>query len=123
MTRSLALDGQISEAEFQRAVLDLAHLAGWRSMHVRRSVVRGEQWATATSVTGWPDLALWRPGRFLVVELKAQRGRLSPAQRDVLDSLTAAGVEVDVWRPSDWVEIESTLLTRHGCSLDDRGDR
>lgn len=99
-----------TEAEFQAAVVALAALAGWQTMHVRRSVARQGQWATTTSVPGWPDLILWKPGQFLAAELKSETGRLTKQQREVLDSLTAAGVDTRVWRPSAWPEIEATLL-------------
>ena len=53
------------------------------------------------SERGFPDVVivgksvLWR-------ELKAERGRLSPAQREWLDKLRQAGSDADVWRPDDW---------------------
>jgi len=102
-----------TEAQFQQAIVDLAELCGWRTMHVRRSTVRDQQWATVTSITGWPDLTIWRPGRLLMVELKSANGRLTPEQRDVLASLTAAGIDARCWRPADWPEIETTLTTNH----------
>ena len=70
---------------------------------------RGE---TTTSIAGWPGACLWRPGQLLLVELKTDRGRLSPAQREVIGSLQDAGVDVRVWRPSDWPEIESHVEGR-----------
>lgn len=99
----------VAEADFQRTVVDLAALFGWEAMHVRRSVVRGQRWATATSVPGWPDLTLWRPGELLFAELKADRGRVTDDQQRVLDSLAAAGQEVHVWRPRDWPALEARL--------------
>lgn len=102
----------ITEAQFQAQVLQLAHLCGWRSMTVRPSVGRRggrPAWQTTTSIAGWPDACLWRPGQLLLVELKTDRGRLSPAQREVIGSLRDAGVDVRVWRPVDWPEIETTL--------------
>jgi len=101
-----------SEAQFQESVVRLATLAGWRTMHVRRSVERGNQWRTTTSINGWPDLVLWRSGAILFVELKSETGRLSRQQRDVLESLAEAGQDVRIWRPSDWPEIEMTLTAR-----------
>ena len=81
-------------------------------MHVRRSIARQGQWATSTSIAGWPDLILWKPGRFLAVELKSESGRLTRQQATVLDSLAAASVDVRVWKPSSWPEIESTLTNQ-----------
>lgn len=102
----------LTERQFQQQVVHLAHLHRWRVMHVRPTIGRrGGQaaWQTATSTPGWPDLTLWRPGQLLLVELKTDRGRLSPAQREVIGSLQDAGVDVRVWRPADWPEIETTL--------------
>lgn len=101
-----------SEGEFQASVVELAELAGWRVLHVRPVTDQRSRTRTPTTCIGWPDLCLWRPGRFMAAELKAERGRLSPAQRDVLDSLAAAGVECHVWRPSDWPAIEAVLRGR-----------
>jgi hypothetical protein len=65
-------------------------------------------------VTGWPDITLWHPERgFMLVELKSQNGKIRPEQSEVLASLEAAGVEVHVWRPSDWTEIQSRMTGRH----------
>lgn len=105
---------QPTEAQFQAQIVDLAELCGWRSNHVFRSASNrdGGGWRTATTCIGWPDLALWKPGRFLVVEVKAERGRLTPEQRDVLASLRAAGIDARCWKPSDWPEVEQTLRGR-----------
>lgn len=64
---------------------------------------------TATTCEGWPDLVLWRPDRIIFRELKSETGKLTPAQRDLLLSLRAAGADVLVWRPSDWPDIEKEL--------------
>lgn len=98
-----------TEAEFQDAVVELARICGWEAMHVRRSRVRGDRWATATSIAGWPDLVLLGHGRALFVECKSERGRLTLEQRRVIGLLRDAGLDVRVWRPSDWREIEATL--------------
>lgn len=106
---------RMSEAQWQQLVLDVAHINGFRSMHVRRSVGRrrGEQaWQTATSCDGWPDLILWRPGELLAVELKSDTGRLTQVQADVLYSLAVAGADTDVWRPRDWPYVQQRLRRR-----------
>lgn len=107
-----AVRNQISETQLQEQITELAHMLDWESMHVRRSV-KGESggWVTATSVVGWPDLVLWHPkrGRILYRELKSATGKLTADQQRVLLSLRDAGADVDVWRPADWNEIESTL--------------
>lgn len=101
---SLALDPKMSEASFQAKVLHLAHLFGWRTYHTHDS---------RRSNPGWPDVALWHPrrGQFVLAELKAQKGRVSPAQVTTLAELQQCGVDAYLWRPSDWPEIQA-LLTK-----------
>ena len=103
------LDRATSEADFQRLVTETAELLGWNWMHVRSTTDTNGRTRTPTSCVGWPDLVLWKPGRFLAVELKSERGRPSVDQKHVLESLRAAGIDVGIWRPSSWPEIESTL--------------
>lgn len=105
----MARSGPI-EADFQEAVIEAAHVYGWKHMHVRRSIGKGRKWTTATNVA-WPDLTLWneRQQRFLVAELKSEMGVLSDQQVAVLSSLRAAGVEAYTWRPSSWPAIEMVL--------------
>lgn len=92
--------GQVSEREFQRMVVELATALGYRHYHT---------WNSIHSNVGWPDLVLWKPGRFICAELKSQGGKLTAAQREVLSSLKEAGVESYVWRPQDWDTIVDVL--------------
>lgn len=88
----------ITEAEFQAMVLSMAHALGWEHLHVRRSIGKGRRWTTSTNVP-WPDLTLWRPrrgGGLLVRELKVA-DVWQDGQKEVLASLTAAGVNAGVW--------------------------
>ncbi len=90
-----------SERDFQRQVLALAKLRGWHSYHT---------WRSDHSAAGWPDLALCRPPRLVLVEVKRQDGTVSPAQRDWLDILARCpGVESYVIRPSDWALLDALL--------------
>lgn len=95
-----ARDNALSERAFQAAVVELATLLGWRCYHVPDSR-RGE--------AGWPDLALWRPPRFLLAELKTNKGRVRLIQQQTIDELRECGLEVYLWRPNMWSEIEATL--------------
>jgi hypothetical protein len=63
---------------------------------------------------GWPDWVFVRDEDMVIVELKAEKGRLSLAQKIWLAELecvaaVSAGVRVFVWRPSSWPEIERVL--------------
>lgn len=103
--------GWMSEATFQQQVVELAHMLGWKHLHVRRSIGKGSRWVTATNVTGWVDLTLWheRQQRVLFAELKTDVGKLSKEQVEVIESLSAAGQEVFVWRPKDLEYVAAVL--------------
>jgi hypothetical protein len=59
---------------------------------------------------GLPDLILCKPPRLIFAELKSERGRVRAEQQAWLDALRqCAGVEVYLWRPSDWASIVETL--------------
>lgn len=95
----------MSEDDLLTAVLDLAKLGGWLVYHVRNSragVIQG-------SGEGFPDLVMVKGERIIFRELKRQSGHLTPAQDVWAQRLIAAGQDWDVWRPSDWYAIESTL--------------
>jgi VRR-NUC domain len=102
-----------SEKEFQRAVIQLARLNGWRVWHFSdsRRQVRPGVFVGDKEAKGFPDLVLVRAQRLLFVELKSQGGRVKPEQQEALDLLSAVGggVDVHVWRPSDWEQIVLAL--------------
>jgi hypothetical protein len=105
----------MSEAEFQRQVVQFATLQGWRVLHVRRSQEGSDQqWRTTTSITGWPDLFLFHPGRggYYAAELKRNDGAVRPEQKQVIAELLAAGIPAAVWRPRDWPVIQAFLAGR-----------
>jgi hypothetical protein len=110
----------LTEAQWQAQVVGIAHHTGWLVCHTRPSEGRrrGERaWQTTTSVKGWPDLVLARPGAGVIfAELKSDRGRLSAEQRDVLATLDGSagdGVHVCVWRPRDFDQVEGALIHGH----------
>lgn len=96
----------ISEAGFQRMVVARAEFHGWWTWHCFDS---------RRTTPGLPDLILIKqgadgvPGRVIFAELKAQKGRLRPEQKDVLGMLATCPVESYVWRPSQWPEIDEIL--------------
>jgi hypothetical protein len=93
----------ISEAMLQGAVVDFARLLGYRVAHFRPAMTaHGYRTPVAADGKGWPDLSLARPGRFLVVELKSDTGRLRAEQLEWLEVFRSAGVDAHVWRPVDW---------------------
>ena len=89
-----ALSGVVTEAQWQRTVVEAAELFGWWVFHDHDS--RRNQ-------AGFPDLVLIRPPRVVFLELKRETGKLTRAQSEVLGMLEdCPGVEVEVARPSNW---------------------
>ncbi|OYT68436.1 MAG: hypothetical protein CFK48_11590 [Armatimonadetes bacterium CP1_7O] len=101
----------LAERDFQVQVVALARLTGWRVYHSRPAQYGNGRWHTPLQGdVGLPDLILCRPPRLLFVELKSERGRVRAEQQAWLDALQACnGVEVYLWRPSDWASIVETL--------------
>lgn len=100
----------ISEAEWQQQVIDLASALGWRVLHIRRSVGKGKRWTTTTSIVGWPDIFGIHPTKgFAAIELKVGRNRPTEDQLAVLEELRAAGARVMVAWPSDFDALVSLL--------------
>lgn len=87
----------LRESDLLAGVLDLARLLGWRT-------------AVAGDGAGFPDLLAVRGERIVAAELKADRGRVTPAQTPWLAVLAAAGVAVYVWRPADYPDVIAETL-------------
>jgi hypothetical protein len=93
----------ITEKDWMGQVLELASILGWECYH---------PWLSIHSPRGWPDLALCRPPRLILAELKSEKGKTTPAQDRWLDLLRACpGVETYLWRPSDLDAVRDVLLT------------
>lgn len=91
----------ITEKAFMKQVVDLAKLFGWASYH---------PWLSVHSARGWPDLALCRPPRLILAELKSEKGKTTPDQDQWLSLLSQCpGVEVYLWRPGDLDDISGVL--------------
>lgn len=106
MTASTQLDAQISEADWQSTVVDLAHALGWIVAHFRPARTK-DGWRTAVAYDGrgFPDIVAARDGRVVFLELKTARGRVTPHQQAWLDILPAA----HVIRPGDWQRLQEIL--------------
>lgn len=111
-----------SEAAFQTAVIQLAGFEGWRTYHPPDNRPSANTGRVQKVTAGWPDVTFWRPpdhdvdvviaGAFFLAELKAENGRVRPDQLVAHAELRACGIEVNVWRPSDWPEIRARLARR-----------
>lgn len=80
---------KVTEAQFQRQVLQLAVLTGWRTAHFRPAQNSRGEWRTAVAGDGkgFPDLVLVRE-TVLFVELKVGRNKLTTDQVEWRDALT-----------------------------------
>lgn len=105
---------ELSEAEFQRLVIELAQTLGYLVAHFRPGMDRRGNWQTAVAGdgAGFPDLVLVGRGQVLFVELKAQKGTPSAQQKNWLEAIAKAGGQAHLWRPRDWDEIVATLNRR-----------
>lgn len=98
----------MTEAQWQRQVIDIARRLGWEVFHERFSY---------GSEPGHPDLQLWRPEGFqgkpgrsvIYAELKRETGKLTAAQEVRVASLLASGTPCFVWRPSQFDEMLEEL--------------
>jgi len=100
-----------SESEFQTHVMTLAKSLGYTQQYHTHDSRRSQ--------AGFPDLVLIhnRTKKLMFVELKAQAGRVSPAQESWLNDLRLGGQVAEVWRPSDWVSGRIIQVLRGGTTL------
>ncbi|MEU7802736.1 hypothetical protein AB0B10_26090 [Micromonospora arborensis] len=106
----------MSEDELKVNVLDACKLLRLRVAHFRPA--RTEKgWRTPVEGDGAGFLDLVIVGvDVLYRELKSREGRIEPDQQLWIDDLKAAGANVDVWRPVDWmsgrIQRELTVIRR-----------
>lgn len=93
----------MTEAELQDAVIELAHLFGWRVAHFRAARTKSG-WATpvAADGKGFPDLMMARRERLIFAELKSAKGKLTLEQEEWMSALRHTGSTLAVWYPRDW---------------------
>lgn len=91
---------EVSEKQFQQAVIDLARRNGWLVYHTRDS---------RKSESGFPDLVLLRAVTLIVAELKVGDNKPTAAQATWLEAFRAAGVDARLWYPESWSEIVAAL--------------
>lgn len=111
MTTRRVIPENITEAQFQTAILDLARWLGWRTFHPRTiKSFTGHHLTAYQGERGFVDLVLAHPQRGVIfAELKSKTGRLSIHQELWREVLERAGAEYHLWRPQDWHNIEKRL--------------
>lgn len=99
----------MTEDQFQKQIIDLAHLYSWKIAHFRPALTE-KGWRTPVSAdgAGFVDLVLVRD-RVIFAEIKSKSGRLTDQQRDWGVALLAADAEYYTWRPSDWDSVMEIL--------------
>ena len=107
----------VSEADFQKTVIELAQKMGWLVAHFRPA--RTEKgWRTPVSADGkgFPDLIMVHEqyGWIVVAEIKSETGKVTPEQDKWLKAFQAClPFDVFTWRANDdkdWEEIQNTLI-------------
>ena len=114
------LDAAVSEQDWQKWVIDYAHLKAWTAVHHRPARIgrtyinkKGEvkeSWQTHYQGDGkgeW-DLHLYRE-RVVVIECKTEKGTLSPEQEHWGYVYEGAGQEHYCLRPSDFERVMKVL--------------
>jgi hypothetical protein len=105
MTRTARqlLDAAQSEADYQEQIVQLAEFCGWYVWHDKDS---------RRNEAGFPDLMIVRGIDLHFLEVKAQRGRVRPAQQAFIYRLQEVRrCTAGIVRPSDWPAVEA-MLTR-----------
>ena len=102
----------MTEADWQKQVIELARLFKWRVAHFRPAQTK-HGWVTpvAADGKGFPDLILVRD-RVIAAELKAPGKKLTPDQIAWRNAFADASCESYVWQPSDWDSIVEILRRR-----------
>ena len=105
------MNPNVTEQQFQDALVDVARLYGWRAFHARPAQT-GKGWRTAISYDGkgFPDLTLIHPsGSVMFVECKSKKGRPSPEQEEwrtrmesMVGNVGTDRVRYYYWKPQDW---------------------
>jgi len=91
----------MSEAKFQRTVMKIAVQLNWLIYHTHNSI---------GSAAGFPDLCMVKDRRYIMAELKTEKGKVSVEQQRWIDALKrTAIIEVYLWRPSMMEEIVEIL--------------
>lgn len=102
--------GPMTEAQFQRAIVDLARDCGWLVQHAQPTRSKNGKWLTS-GAAGFPDLVLLRPPELLFLELKSASGDATAKQKQWISRLQRVpGVDAYIVRPADCGRIFARLM-------------
>jgi hypothetical protein len=93
----------MTEADLQSRIVDVAKMNGWRIYHTYDS---------RRSNPGFPDLCMVRGERLVFMELKADKGKVSPDQVMWLAALSMTHAEVYLVYPRHMQEVADLLSKR-----------
>ncbi len=103
---------ELTEEQFLRQVIDLAHICGYAAAHFRAAMTT-HGWRTPVSADGrgFVDLVLAKEGcPVIFAECKRRLGKLTPEQEQWQELLKSVpGIRYFVWRPDDLEAIASEL--------------
>lgn len=101
------------ESAFQKTVIEMAQLHGWKVAHFRPARTKDGGWLTpvAANGKGFPDLMCirQRTRQRFAAECKIPPNKPTPEQDEWLDAMEICGIPAYVWTPGDWIEIERVL--------------
>ena len=101
------VNASMSEAKLQALVRRFARLTGWEYQYHTYDSRRSDE--------GFPDLVLGRESVILFVELKTQKGKLSPEQEwwqsflVRMEDASRGAIRYRCWRPADFDLMVATL--------------
>ena len=96
----------MTEQELEDAIVDLLDVYKYWYHHDLPAYDKGQTERPYVHVRGQNGFPDWLAvgSRVLLFELKKERGKLRPEQREWIGRLRQAGAEVYVWRPTDWLD-------------------
>lgn len=103
----------MTEAELQEAIIEAAHLLGWRAAHFRPAQNARGDWRTpvAADGKGFPDLCL---GRFPDVLFFECKNETKPMSVEQIDWQSALEPRFALVRPRDWISGRVERMLRSG---------